>query len=223
MIKAIYYKEWIKTRIFFPLAFALSLGFTGYAILKLARVIKMRGVEHLWEILISRDVVFIENLQYLPLMMGLVLGIVQFIPEMLQKRLKLTLHLPYPRQKMILRMLSYGFVMLVAIFVIQYAILFFYLRSILAPELVSRILLTSAPWFVCGLSIYFLSAWICLEPTWKRKFINILISVGVVSIYFLSPIPQAYDTFIPLMVLFTVCSLFFPLLSVQRFKEGKQD
>ena len=97
MKKAIFYKEWIKTRRYFPIALIVSVIFIIYALLGVQRVINFRGVAHLWEILLSRDVVFIETLTYIPLLAGLLLAIVQFVPEMQQKRLKLTLHqLPHP-------------------------------------------------------------------------------------------------------------------------------
>ena len=57
MKKAIFYKEWIKTRRYTLLALILSLIFVGYALLQLQRVIGFKGVGHLWEILLSRDTV----------------------------------------------------------------------------------------------------------------------------------------------------------------------
>ena len=49
------------------------------------------------------------------------------------------------------------------------------------------------------------------------------IAVGVCRIFFLSDTPQAYDGMLPWLALLLVCSLFFPLLSVYRFKQGCQD
>ena len=66
MKKAIFYKEWIKTRRYFPIALTVSVIFIIYALLGVQRVINFRGVAHLWEILLSRDVVFIETLTYIP-------------------------------------------------------------------------------------------------------------------------------------------------------------
>ena len=51
----------------------------------------------------------------------------------------------------------------------------------------------------------------------------LLIAVGVCRIFFLSDTPQAYDGMLPWLALLLVCSLFFPLLSVYRFKQGCQD
>ena len=135
MKKAIFYKEWIKTRRYFPIALTVSVIFIIYALLGVQRVINFRGVAHLWEILLSRDVVFIETLTYIPLLAGLLLAIVQFVPEMQQKRLKLTLHLPYPQNRMLMLMLIAGLSELIVIYLIDYLILYVYLQNILAPEL----------------------------------------------------------------------------------------
>lgn len=223
MKKAIFYKEWIKTRRYFPAALIVSLAFILYALLRLQRVINFKGVAHLWEILLSRDVVFIEILTYLPMITGLLLAIVQFVPEMQQKRLKLTLHLPYSHTRMLLWMLCAGLSGLFIVDLLNYAVLYAYLQSILAPELIQRILLTTLPWYICGITTYLLTAWICLEPTWKRRIINAFISCGIIRIFYLSDVPQAYDRFIWILLLFTAATLLLPQLSVTRFKAGKQD
>lgn len=40
---AIFYKEWIKTRWYFLLAVVTTLGFTGYCMLRINRVIEMKA------------------------------------------------------------------------------------------------------------------------------------------------------------------------------------
>ena len=43
---AIFYKEWIKTRWYFLLAVVATLGFTGYCMLRINRVVEMKGAAH---------------------------------------------------------------------------------------------------------------------------------------------------------------------------------
>ena len=112
---------------------------------------------------------------------------------------------------------------LIVIYLIDYLILYVYLQNILAPELTDRILLTSLPWYIGGITAYSLTSWICLEPTWKRKILNFFISCGIIRIFFLSNVPQAYDGFIWILLLFTGFTFILPWLSVTRFKAGKQD
>ena len=68
---AIFYKEWIKTRWYFLLAVLATLGFTSYCMLRINRVVEMKGAAHVWEVMLQRDVIFIDMLQYIPLIAGI--------------------------------------------------------------------------------------------------------------------------------------------------------
>ena len=212
MIKAIFYKEWIKMRWFCLVAALFLAGFTAYALLRVQRVITFKGAAHIWEVMLEKEVVFIDILQYLPVLLGVLLALVQFIPEMTHKRLKLTLHLPFPQRKMILLMMGVGLAALAVLSAVQAFVLWCYFHTLLAPELVSRILLTSLPWYIGGITAYSLTSWICLEPTWKRKILNFFISCGIIRIFFLSNVPQAYDGFIWILLLFTGFTFILPTI-----------
>ena len=54
-MNAIFYKEWIKTRWYLLLALLVTLGFAGYSMLRINRVASMKGVEHVWEVMLARD------------------------------------------------------------------------------------------------------------------------------------------------------------------------
>ena len=159
-MNAIFFKEWIKTRWYLLLACIVTLGFAGYSMLRINRVVELKGAAHVWEVMLSRDAVFVNLLEYVPLLVGILLALVQFIPEMYHKCLKLTLHLPYPQLKMINLMLLYGLLTLVICFATNYILMFVYLQGILAPELYSRILLTALPWYIAGICAYLLIAWV---------------------------------------------------------------
>lgn len=116
-----------------------------------------------------------------------------------------------------------GLAALAVLSAVQAFVLWCYFHTLLAPELVSRILLTSLPWYLAGLALYPLAAWVCLEPTWRRRVADILVAVGVCRLFFLSETPQAYDGMLPWLLALLLCVLFFPLLSVYRFKQGCQD
>ena len=222
-MNAIFFKEWIKTRWYLLLACIVTLGFAGYSMLRINRVVELKGAAHVWEVMLSRDAVFVNLLEYVPLLVGILLALVQFIPEMYHKCLKLTLHLPYPQLKMINLMLLYGLLTLVICFATNYILMFVYLQGILAPELYSRILLTALPWYIAGICAYLLSAWVCLEPTWKRRVLNLVISVLLLRVFFLSSDPEAYNGFLPWLTIYSLLTISFSWLSVLRFKAGKQD
>ena len=204
-MNAIFYKEWIKTRWYLLLALVVTVGFAGYSMLRINRVVTLKGVEHVWEVMLQRDAVFVDLLQYIPLLAGILLAVVQFVPEMHRKCLKLTLHLPYSQLRMVMLMLLYGLLVL------------------LASELVRHILLTAAPWYLAGIAGYLLVSWICLEPSWKRRIFNLIVAVLVLRIFFLSTTPEAYNGFLPWLAVCTLLTGTFSWLSIVRFKEGKQD
>lgn len=224
MIKAIFYKEWIKTRWFLLVSFLTLLSFTGFCLIKLSRIIGLKGgAAHFWEVMIQRDVVFIELLQYIPLLIGVVWAIVQFVPEVQRKSLKLTLHLPFSQLKMTMAMLISGFVLLLSSFLVNLLIITLFFNHYFASELVVQVLLTAAPWFLAGLAGYLLTSWICLEPTWRMRILNSVVSLFLLRILFLSGLPGSYAGFLPTITLFIIFFFALSWISIMRFKEGKQD
>jgi len=120
MIQAIFYKEWIKTRWYWLLATLFMIGITGYSMLRIGRTIAIQGIDHLWVVMVQKDAIFIDLLQFVPLLIGILLAAVQFFPEMQRKCLKLTLHLPYSQKKMVMSMLAYGVLALVTCFAMSF-------------------------------------------------------------------------------------------------------
>ena len=137
--------------------------------------------------------------------------------------MKVTLHLPYPQLRMINLMLLYGLVVLLICFAANYVLMTVYMQGVLAPELYSRILLTALPWYLAGIAAYLLISWICLEPTWKRRVLNLVISVLLLRIFFLAPAPEAYNAFLPWLAIYTLLTASLSWLSIARFKAGEQD
>lgn len=223
MEKAIFYKEWVKTRWYFLLSTLLLAAFTGYCLLNVSRIVEFKGAVHLWQVMLERDAVFVDLLTYLPVLAGLLMAVFQFIPEMQQNRLKLTLHLPYPHYRMIAAMLLYGTSMLCVTYLVSLGMIGICFDAVVARELFARVMLTALPWYVAGQAAYFLTAWVCLEPTWKRRILNMLVGMGVLRVFFLAQAPEAYNAFLPWLALYTLLLSLLAMLSVYRFKTGEQD
>lgn len=223
MFKAIFYKEWIKTRWYLLVVSVVCGGFLAYVVGRLFKVVELKGAGHIWEVVVLKNALFIDPLTYIPLGVGLLLGIFQYMPEMQRKCFKLTLHLPYPAQRMVFAMLKYGSIVLTLIFGLMFLALYLALDRIFPAELTSRILLSSLPWFLAGYAAYYFTAWITLEPTWKRRVLNMLVAAFTLYAYFLAPAPEAYNSFLPYLAVFTFALLSLSWLSVVRFKLGCQD
>lgn len=218
-----FYKEWIKTRYYYIAAFVVMLAFCIYCILNIGRVIELKGAAHIWEVMLQRDAIFIQQLRFIPLIVGILAGIFQFIPEVSQKRIKLTMHLPCRYIQSIGSMLLFGFSGLLLIYGSNFLVLGISLSNHFAAEMVSRILLTALPWYVAGILGYLLTVWISVEPTWKRRIVNILIAAALLRLFFISEVPEAYNRFLPILITYTLFAATLPFYSVARFKTGKQD
>lgn len=219
----IYYKEWIKTRWYLLLMFLATNGFAGYSILRLFRASELKGIAHIWEMALTRDSVFIEiPLQYIPIIACAGLALVQFIPEMHNKCLKLTLHLPYSPVKLLYSMIKFGLLACVAVEIVNIAVLLLGIIPLFAHEIYWRIILTSLPWFLAGIASYLLTSWVVLEPTWPRRIFNIVLSSLILRVYYLSSYPESYNSFLIYLSIFTLLLGSLSWLSVQRFKDGKQ-
>lgn len=223
MERAILMKEWLKTRMVFFICLLVSLAVAVYAIIMMNRLIELKGVDHLWLIMLLKDNSFVDTIKYIPMFAGIATGVAQMVPEMTQKRLKLTLHLPYSQNRLVALMLVTGLLELAVVFVVQASVISVYDSIILPSELVSRVILTTLPWYFAGFTAYLFVSAICLEGTNSRRIILSLLAIAVLMIYFLQPALEAYNGMIIVMVVFMAVLTILSYGSVARFKEGRQD
>jgi len=223
MNSAILYKEWLKTRKVFAIVLLLTAALGIYAVLRMNRLIELKGVEHLWLIMILKDNTFIDVIKFSPPVAGAALGIAQMAPEMSQKRLKLTLHLPVSQMKLISLMLGTGLAELLTIFLIQSIMIVIYDLRIIPHELVWRVMLTAAPWYLAGMQAYLFTSAICLEGTVARRIIIGLMGICALLVCYVQPAMEAYNGgMLAGMCIFTLSLTILSLGSVIRFKEGYQ-
>ncbi len=223
MTKMILYKEWLKTRWVLPGILTAVTALTFYCFLNLAKVVEIRGAGLLWEALVTKDTVLTEILRYVPAIAGALLALGQFFPEIQQKRLKLTLHLPCPQGKMILVMAAFGLVALTLLFALQAGVSAWILSIWVPGELVSRVLGTMAVWYLAGWAAYLFTSALCLEPTWRFRVLILVVAAGLFRLLYLSAVPQAYGRFFPWLLLYVSASAGLLFSGVARFKEGLQD
>jgi len=223
MWKSIVYKEWLKTRwyllgIAVMMAVALAFRFVGFA-----KVVQFNGAMPVWATLVMKDSTFMESLRYLPLLAGVALAVAQWVPEMNRKCLKLTLHLPYPRGRMLFLMYAFGVVCLLAISGVISLALGVFLSGYLPSELSGRILMTMLPWHLAALAGYFWVSGLVTEPSWTGRVLVLLLLAGLVRFLFISPVPEAYNCILLAVVLFVLCGQLILFHSIARFREGLQD
>lgn len=218
MYSALLYKEWLKIRWAYLGMTLLSLLALTYIALNLAYYTEFMTAKGFWGNVILLGFPFFSDIQYIPLLAGIVIAVVQFSPEMNLSRLKLTLHLPVEENVLLFQMISLGFALLVFLFALITILLWVIVGIYFPAEVVSFVLNTSFPWLVVGLAAYFLTAAIILEPVWVRRLILIPFSLGFLDLYFIAENPHAQ------LILFLVFSGLLTsiliLFSGYHFKRG---
>ena len=138
MNQAIFFKEWLKIRTTYFCSAIVLAAMTLYCLLRIERILAIKDVPHLWQLMLERDMVFVDVLQYVFPAVGLAVAVAQFLPEVLQKRMKLTLHLPVSQKRITFSCLGFGAGALAVLFGACALVIGWYARSLLAPELVER-------------------------------------------------------------------------------------
>ena len=222
MYQSLFYKEWIKTRKIVGLLVVVFAGLISYIFIDILQQLRTAGAVNFVEAVVQKDIFLLPLMKYLPVLAGILLAISQYTPEMQNKRLKLTLHLPLSESSIISAMVGYGFIVMSTVLIVSFAILLIGLRILFPIEIVCANLLSALPWFLAGLAGYLLAAWVCLEPVWKYRVFNSIPGIGILSFFFISAKSGGFITFLPELVIIIVVSFSFGYYSVARFKEGAQ-
>ncbi len=164
---------------------------------------------------------FFSLYRFIPLGIALLIGLSQFVPEITDKRIKLALHLPLHNLQIIYIMVVYGFVLLF-LTMIPGILIFTGLISVYLPaEITIPVLQTMSPWLLGGFCAYFLIATIALEPAWKFRFLYILISYKVLTLFFMYLSIGNAVSLLPVLCLITGLSGIAPVYTSYRFNKGQ--
>lgn len=219
---ALGYKEWMKTRRILgisALAFCMMLAYT---FVEISHAIRLEEAVNVWYAYIFQLASVAPLWKWLPSLVGLLVALSQFVPEMTNKRLKLTLHLPVSETVILVDMLLYGLGSLLLLFFLAGGVLTCGAGYFLPAEVVSLMLWQILPWTVSGLVVYGFTVWVCMEPQWKQRILNTFVALSGLSVFFLSDTPRGYMYFGWGMAGILLLSFLFPLYSCVRFKDGVQ-
>lgn len=221
ILQHLIYKEWLKTKWFALIALFLHLGVVVYIFLSLrSSFVSAGGVTYL-SMLMTYKIQFFSLYRYIPLVMALLIGLSQFLPEVTDKRIKLSLHLPVKNLKIIYAMVLYGFTLLL-LTLLPGLLLFVALTSVYLPaEIVTPALYTLCPWVLAGCCAYFLMAMIALEPMWKFRFLYLLVSYKILTLFLMDYAYGNAVTLIPVLVAITCISSVAPIYTSYRFNKGQ--
>ncbi len=220
-LKHLIYKEWLKTRWFASIALLLNLGVLIYIFIALRSNFLSAGGTIYLSTLMTYKTQFFSLYRYIPLGIALLIGLSQFVPEITDKRIKLALHLPLHNLQIIYIMVVYGFVLLF-LTMIPGILIFTGLISVYLPaEITIPVLQTMSPWLLGSFCAYFLIATIALEPAWKFRFLYILISYKVLTLFFMYLSIGNAVSLLPVLCLITGLSGIAPVYTSYRFNKGQ--
>lgn len=222
LFKALSYKEWVKTRKFVFVVLLLLAAVTVYAYIDVTYSIRVNEAVNVWYGFIFQGMAVSGLMMYLMPLSGIAMAIVQFVPEMTNKRLKLTLHLPASETRLVSAMLLFGYGVLLVLYLASMGLLSLLVGRILPAEVICMMVSQLLPWAMAGLAGYGFTVWICVEPSWKQRLFNMLISLGLLAVFFVSLYPGTYSGFVWGMMLILISSFVFPFYSCVRFKQGIQ-
>jgi hypothetical protein len=170
--------------------------------------------------IVFRNYIFFSWLLYIPALSGLILAITQFYPEINEKRLKLTLHLPMKENSILMSMIGYGLGTLLIIYFISNIVLWSICSEFFPSEIAAATLNTVYPMYLAGFIAYMASTAIFIEPRWLQRIIMIIISSGIISnLLYLRGFSHFSQVNFPITTI-TFIFIVFSLYATNRFRRG---
>jgi hypothetical protein len=218
VLAAIFCKEFLKFRWTWLTVLVLNLALMAYLYVATRQLFILDHAEMVWYRVLHLGSIHYEMFKYVPVITGLLLGCIQYLPEMWGERLRLSLHLPISPHLLILAHLLVGLTALGLAIVVDLAALA-WITSIYFPiDGVVTMVVTALPWTIAGVATYLGTTLGLLEPNYKRKIFNLVVSAGVVVSLLQPTEPGGYALSLPYLVL--VVGLMVPtvLLPAYRFR-----
>ncbi|MFV0593303.1 MAG: hypothetical protein ACK5M7_18165 [Draconibacterium sp.] len=221
MWKSIIYKEWLKIRWFTGIYALAGILVVGYIFLKVQHDTTFNQASNYWELLLFKRLKFFTPIKFVPLAGGLLVAIAQYFPETVNKRIKLTFHLPLNENKVLLLMMGFGTGCLLSVYFIM-LLLFTGIAACYFPsDIIIPALVSLTPWFLAGLAGYYLLALIVLEPVWKYRVLYVFVAGTFIPLFFENgPTATYMQVNIKLAVFTTLLSIAL-LFSGYRFRKGE--
>ncbi len=179
------------------------------------------GATNYWYSILFMGYQYYHLLKYVPLVIGLSVGIAQYFPETINKRIKLSFHLPINENKMLIGMMLCGSVSLFVSFGLMFSMFWMGSLHYFPQEIVDAAIPSVIPWFLSGYAIYYFIAFIVLEPVWRYWIPYALVAYGFIAQYLLSSGAGGYE---PVNMKFFILTAFLSLsllFSANRFRKGE--
>lgn len=222
MFTSLLLKEWLKLKWFFITVMLLNLAVCINIFFDIRQQMQTEHAEMVWYQAIHIRTILYQDIRYLPLIAGLVLAAVQFIPEILDRRLRISLHLPIGRNRMLLLCLLTGILLYGGICIINIGLIYLTLHTYFPVEVANSSLSTMAPWLLAGLLSYCGTVTVLLETSWPRRIFLTLVFSTLITILFSGAGYGWFTTALKYIVWLAPLSLLCVFESGRRFQQQER-
>ena len=221
VFRMVFYKERLKlNRLWLTLLF-FNLVALAYFYIETRHLFKMDHAEIVWYRVIGLGQIHYEMWRYLPCLTAIALSVFQFLPEMKDERLRLSLHLPVQPHLVIWAHLFAGSLIFGLMEASVLAALALITGAYFPVETVHSTILTCLPWFIGGWCAYIGTALFFLEPSLKLKIFNIFLSLGLVGPLLGKALPGAFAGSLLVCLLPPLLLMLSVLLPAYHFRHRK--
>ena len=225
MFQAIFYKEWVKSRNVVILLGVIAIALVAHSLLMTTHLFRNDGAVSAWISVSQGEVPAISTVvKSFFLVSAIALSVIQYTSEMVNKRFKLTLHLPKSENFLFTALLLYGVLVLSVIYTAMTAMLMGVMAYYYPQEILIHTLLDLIPQMLIGFAAYFFIAWVVIEPIWKRRLAALLVSLATLEAFVVTG--RGIGTLlysIPYLFLIVIIAVACAFYSASRFKDGAQD
>ncbi len=218
MLLSVFFKEIYKIRWMWLMVLLLNLVVAGYVCMASRRLFILDHPEIVWYRVMHLGQIHFGTLKALPLVTGILVACIQFLPEMWGQRLRLCLHLPISPHVLILYHIWVGLAAFVLAVVPVLGALWWISWTYFPFEAMVSDFLTFLPWCFAGLASYLGGALAMLEPNFRLKTFNVIISAGVAGLFLRNAEPGAYAHTLWVLLLFLGLMVLSVLLPAYRFR-----
>ncbi|AFN35270.1 hypothetical protein [Taylorella equigenitalis] len=213
------YKEWLKLRFICWLPFVLAFAVLAYSYFEMLGVQTAHGGVALWRMVVFKDEMPFKPIKYIPLVSGILIGAAQWLPETLNKKIRVFLHLPVNQYVALGLSLGVGLLFMIAISLL----LIFgegYLSTKFLPHEVSiYIMQTIVPWCIAGVIGYVVIAMTLIETKFVARLLYACVGAVFLKALFASDVYGTYinsSLYFVLVVLALLVAMFSLLDRVKR-------
>lgn len=222
MFKSLLYKELLKTRWFLLGYLVLGLIVVGAIFLKVQHDFKFYDSKNYWYNVLFMNYTFYSSLKFVPLVGGIIIGISQYFPETIDKRIKLAFHLPIKENNLLLSMMSFGTMALTVVYLCIFSTFIMLSSHFFPAEIVTSTIVSITPWFLAGYTAYFLIGMVVMEPIWRFRIVYTIIGALFVTQYLKPAMAGAFAPINPCFMVMTASLSISLLFSAYRFRKGEQ-